>query len=219
VIINKFITMKNRITKFLRWSLYKKINYLSVQFHKIKTKYFYSIFLKRKGNNNLIINPFRVSFDSLSLGENVFILDNARIEGINSYKDEQFNPNIIIENNVSIQQNCHLTCAKKIHIGKDTAIASNVTITDINHKYYNIDIPVEKQDIEVYEVEIGNGTKIYNNAVILPGVIIGDHCVIGANSVVNKNIPDYSGAVGAPARVIKQYDFEKEEWVKVNHEE
>ena len=53
------------------------------------------------------------------------------------------------------------------------------------------------------------------NAVITSGVTIGKHSVIAAGAVVTKNIPPYSVAVGNPAKVIKKYDFEKQEWVRV----
>ena len=46
-------------------------------------------------------------------------------------------------------------------------------------------------------------------------VKIGRHCVVGANSVVTKDIPDYSIAVGSPAKVVKHYDFDRKEWVKI----
>lgn len=62
---------------------------------------------------------------------------------------------------------------------------------------------------------IGDQTFIGMHAVILPGVLIGKHCVIGANSVVTDNIPDYSVAVGVPAKVIKKYNWKTGEWEKI----
>lgn len=62
---------------------------------------------------------------------------------------------------------------------------------------------------------IDDGTWLGTNVVIVGNVHVGKHCVIGANSVVTKDIPDYSVAAGIPAKVIKRYDFEKEEWVRV----
>jgi lipopolysaccharide O-acetyltransferase len=47
-------------------------------------------------------------------------------------------------------------------------------------------------------------------------VTIGRHCIIGALSVVNQDIPPYSIAVGSPAKVVKQYDFNLKQWVRVN---
>lgn len=150
----------------------------------------------------------------VSLGECARIGNNARIEGVSRWNNMIFDPLIIIGKNTSIQQDVHITCARRILIGANTAIAARVTITDINHPYKDISLPIDKQDIEVEEVVIGEDCKIYNGAVILPGVHIGKHCVIGANSVVNINIPDYSVAVGMPARIVKRYDFEKQEWRK-----
>lgn len=149
-------------------------------------------------------------------GRSVYIGANCRIEGINRYNNKRYCPEIVLANGVSIQQNAHITCANRIFIGEHSAIAANVTITDINHPYLDITVPIEKQDIEVGEVYIEDGSKIYNNAVILPNVHIGKHCVIGANSVVNKDIPDYSVAVGAPARVVKRYCFETGVWRKTD---
>lgn len=151
----------------------------------------------------------------ISLGEHVYIGHYARIEGVDQYNDKHFTPDIRIEDGVSIIQSLYLTCANRIVIGKNTAIASNVTITDINHPYDDVYVSIEKQDIEVSEVIIGEDCKIYNNVVILPGVHIGKHVTIGANSVVSKDIPDYSVAAGTPAKVIKKFDFEKEKWIKV----
>ena len=152
---------------------------------------------------------------SIRCGRNVFIGYNARVEGVKKYNESHFTPEIIIGNGVSIQQNLHLTCATRISIGANTAIAANVTITDINHPYTDIDMPIERQDIETSRVEIGEDCKIYNGAVILMGVKVGKHCVIGANSVVRNDIPDYSVAVGVPAKVVKRFDFETRKWIKV----
>ena len=64
-------------------------------------------------------------------------------------------PSIVFKENVSVEQNLHLTCAKSIVIGANTAIAANVTITDIHHPYLDINTPIERQDILVNPVSIG----------------------------------------------------------------
>lgn len=147
---------------------------------------------------------------------NARVSNNARIEGVARYNNVCFNPDIIIEDGVTIEQNLHLTCANKVVIGKNTAIAANVTITDIHHPYTDISKPIERQDIEVKEVIIGEECKIYNGAVILPGVHIGKHVSIGANSVVNKDIPDFCVVAGAPARIIKRYNPKSQRWEKTD---
>lgn len=65
-------------------------------------------------------------------------------------------------------------------------------------------------------VSIGNCSWLGQNVCVLPGALIGEHCVIGANSVVTSPIPDFSVAVGAPARVMKQYSRQTRRWEKVD---
>jgi acetyltransferase-like isoleucine patch superfamily enzyme len=165
----------------------------------------------------VVYKPILITIKALSFGTNIFIRDFARIEAIYSYQGVKFDPVIQIDDNVSIEQNLHLTCAGKIHLGSNTAIAANVTMTDINHPYQIIDLPPEKQFIEVNAIEIGPDCKIYNNAVILPGTRLGKHCIVGANSVVQgKFYEEYSVIVGAPAKIIKRYSFEQKAWLKTN---
>ena len=64
-------------------------------------------------------------------------------------------------------------------------------------------------------IEIGEGTWIGINAVIVGNIRIGKHCVIGANSVVTKDIPDYCVAVGIPVRVIREYNRVSKKWESV----
>lgn len=170
---------------------------------------------KRCTRHSNIIKPFFATYNCISMG-NARVSNNARIEGVARYNNVCFNPDIIIEDGVTIEQNLHLTCANKVVIGKNTAIAANVTITDIHHPYTDISKPIERQDIEVKEVVIGEECKIYNGAVILPGVHIGKHVSIGANSVVNKDIPDLCVVAGAPARIIKRYNPKSQKWEKTD---
>lgn len=61
-------------------------------------------------------------------------------------------------------------------------------------------------------VHIGDGSWLGTHVVIAGNITIGKHCVIGANSVVTKDIPDYSVAVGIPAKVVKRYNFDTKCW-------
>lgn len=160
--------------------------------------------------------PIHITPQYIELGENVSIWYNARVEGVGKYNNVTFTPRIVMHDGVRIQQNLHLTCASLIEIGDNTAIAANVTITDIHHPYTDINTPIEKQDIEVNPVKIGKDCKIYNNAVILPGTVIGNHVTIGANSVVRGIYPDYCVVAGAPAAIMKRYDSSLGEWRKTD---
>lgn len=171
---------------------------------------------KKLGQNSFFNKPLLLTQSSICVHDNVFVHFNARIEGITHYEGVDYNPEIILDNNCTIQQNIHLTCARQVYIGKYTAVAANVTITDIHHPYEDITLPIEKQQLIVSPVFIGDECKIYNNAVILPGTKIGRHCTIGANSVVSGIIPDYSVVAGIPARIIKRYNPETQGWTKTD---
>lgn len=90
-----------------------------------------------------------------------------------------------------------------IDIGDDVWTGHHVYITDQNHGYENIDLPISQQSMPEKPVRIGSGSWLGHGTVVLPGADIGEHVVIGANSVVTGVIPSFSVAVGAPARVVK----------------
>jgi acetyltransferase-like isoleucine patch superfamily enzyme len=92
-----------------------------------------------------------------------------------------------------------------IEIGNDVWTGHNVYITDQNHGYEDVTRPISQQSQPERAVKIGDGSWLGYGSVVLPGVTIGRHVVIGANSVVTHDIPDFSVAVGTPAKVIKTF--------------
>ena len=174
-------------------------------------------FFKYLGEGAFIDSPLKITKKYIECGKKVYIWKFCRIEGVSQYNKQTYTPKIIFEDGVTIQQLLHLTCANQIKIGKNTAVAASVTITDIHHPYEDTTIPIEQQDIEVGEVIIGEDSKIYNNAVILPNTKLGKHTTIGANSVVSGIFPDYCVIVGAPAKIIKRYCFEQQKWKKTDN--
>lgn len=91
-----------------------------------------------------------------------------------------------------------------ITIGDDVWTGHHVYITDQNHGYDDPELPISRQVQPERPVSIGSGSWLGYGTVVLPGAQIGRNVVIGANSVVSGVIPDYSIAVGAPAKVIKR---------------
>lgn len=126
-------------------------------------------------------------------------------------------PMIIIEEGTNIGRRCTLSAAHKIHIGRFVLLAPNVFIADTHHEYQNVDKPIMHQGITTYsdQICVGDETWIGINAVIMGNVTIGKHCVIGANAVVTKDIPDYCVAVGNPAKIIKVFNAKTRQWVKM----
>lgn len=92
----------------------------------------------------------------------------------------------------------------RIEIGDDVWTGPNVYITDQNHGYEDPTVPISRQVMPERPVCVGSGSWLGYGTVVLPGASIGEHVVIGANSVVIGVIPSYTVAAGSPARVIKQ---------------
>ncbi|WP_326514720.1 glycosyltransferase [Clostridium intestinale] len=112
-----------------------------------------------------------------------------------------------------------ISASNKIIFGKNVLLGPNVLISDHNHEYRDTNIPIIYQGIDSMKncINIGDETWIGANSVIIGNVKIGKHCVIGSNSVVTKDIPDYCVAVGNPAKVIKTFDTETDTWKRVSN--
>ena len=122
-------------------------------------------------------------------------------------------PNLTIGAQCVLGFNNHIAVVREVVIEDDVLTANNVYISDNFHDYRNIDVPIIKQPIRFKgAVRIGQGTWLGENSCVI-GVTIGRNCVIGANTVVTHDVPDYSVVVGAPGRVIRQYDHQQKCWV------
>jgi lipopolysaccharide O-acetyltransferase len=129
---------------------------------------------------------------------------------------------LIIGKNVQINDFVHITAKESVIISDNVLIASKVFISDTSHGSYkggDADsdprmAPKERKLISS-PVFIGENVWIGEFVSILPGVRIGKSSIVGANSVVTKNIPDYCVAVGNPAKLIKKYNFETKHWEKI----
>ena len=118
--------------------------------------------------------------------------------------------------NVIIGQNTLIgignTIIGPIKIGNNVIFAQNIVASALNHEYRDPNLPIYKQPIITKEIIIEDDCWIAANAVITAGVTIGKHSVIAAGAVVTKDIPPYSVAVGNPAKILKQYNFELSSW-------
>ena len=132
-------------------------------------------------------------------------------------------PILTIGKNVELNDYVHIGVADEVSIGDNTLIASKVFISDHNHGSYagkNQSNPNEKpisRVLKTKKVNIGKNVWIGEFVSILPGVTIGDGAIIGAMSVVSKDIPSNSIAVGSPARVIKTFDDINKEWINIKN--
>lgn len=129
---------------------------------------------------------------------------------------------IIIGENVQINDSVHIVGSIGVRLGNNVLIASKVFISDISHGNYSGDkehdapesIPKDRP-LHHKQVLIEDNVWIGEFVSILPGVTIGKGSIIGTMSVVTKDIPPNSIAVGSPAKVIKQFNFEIKKWQKI----
>lgn len=121
---------------------------------------------------------------------------------INIERGAYFTPEVSIGDNSGIGINCEVY--GPVSIGDNVMMGPEVVIYTKGHRYDRIDIPMIQQgDDRVKPVVIGNDVWIGRRAIIMPGVEIGDGCIIGACAVVTKSTPPYSVVVGVPAKILK----------------
>jgi acetyltransferase-like isoleucine patch superfamily enzyme len=101
-----------------------------------------------------------------------------------------------------------------VTIGNKVNIGQNVLISGLNHTYEDVTKAIADQGVSTAAVTIADDVWIGGNVVILAGISIGEHAVIGAGSVVTKDVPPYSVVVGNPAKIVKKYDFNLNAWIK-----
>lgn len=116
----------------------------------------------------------------------------------------------------------HITAYQQVTFGNDCLLASKIYISDTSHGEYNLtgaeygpDVPPNDRELFCEPIKIGNNVWIGESVSILKGVSIGDGCIIGANSVVTKSIPEGCIVVGNPAKVIKKWNKDTLTWERV----
>jgi acetyltransferase-like isoleucine patch superfamily enzyme len=102
---------------------------------------------------------------------------------------------------------------ERVVIGDDVFTGHHVYITDANHGYEDVTVPPSQQFAASRPVVIGDASWLGHGTIVLPGVTIGRHVVVGAGSVVTDDLPDRCVAVGNPARVIRRY-VEGQGWME-----
>lgn len=127
------------------------------------------------------------------------------------------NGELYIRDNVHIGRCSQITATFRVELCKNVTLGPNIFITDSSHEYRDVTRPINVQGCteDYITVTIGEDSWLGANVNVIGNVKIGKHCVIGAGSVVTKDIPDFSVACGNPCRVIKRFGFEQNKWIKV----
>ena len=154
------------------------------------------------GARSRILLPTRIAnADKIAVGDGVLI-------GAGSWlmvpSRENAGPVLFIHDRVRMR-GASISAVKSVVIEESVGIAFGVYISDHSHGFEHPGVPIRDQPItEPKPVRIGRGAWLGQNVVVLPGVTIGEYAVIGANSVVTRDIPPRTVAVGAPARVVRE---------------
>lgn len=203
------------INFFIR--IHKYGNYAVEKWAQIKTRIWYKNLFGNIGYQSVIFKPIRlINPQNIQVGDKVRIYKDSRIETIEQWGKNKYTPRVIIGSGTTFEQRLHMTCASEMKIGRECAILADVMITDINHEYNEINKNVMSQSIEVKKTVVGDYCFIGMGSKIMAGSSIGNNCIIGSNSIVVGNIPEYSVVAGVPARIIKRYDFDNSKWRKTN---
>ena len=190
-------------------------------YRKIRDKIFtllYRFSFKELAPRSTLSMPFSVEgARNIAIKKNVFIKPNAWFLALNHSNSTSKNPKISIDEGTYIGRNAHIVSLKSIRIGKNVLMGDNVYIADNFHRFNRVDIPYKSQGVGFKaEVEIGDGTWLGENVCVISSKI-GKQCIIGANSLVINDLPDYCMAVGSPARIIKKYSHTTKSWERIKY--
>ena len=175
-----------------------KIVFSSYKMHKTHGDGLFSVKDFKKIGENVIFEREVLVFhpENVSIGNNVYVGHNTILKGY--YKSE-----MIIGDHTWIGQGCFLHSGGGIEIGRAVGIGPMVKIITSVHREDDPSKPLIFCDFEFGKVAIDEGCDIGVGAIILPGVKIGEGSIIGAGSVVNKDVEPYSVVAGVPAKVLR----------------
>lgn len=162
------------------------------------------------GSHTVLVPPIRLLGEArMAIGSGVFVGANCWLqvlEGEAAGLAPGPGVGLSLGDGTSIAGNCVLSAVSSITLGRDVSLARNVYISDHAHAYDDPSRAVMRQGITgVAPVSIGDGAWLGENVVVLPGVSVGRGSVVSANSVVTKDIPDFSVVAGMPARVVRRF--------------
>lgn len=171
-------------------------------------RWFVTPFIHKRGKGSVVRWNARMDifpFNKFSLGSNATVEDFCTVN--NGVGD------VHIGNDTRIGLGSVLI--GPVTIGNQVILAQNIVLSGLNHTYTDINTPIRLQKVTTAPIIVEDEVWIGANTVVTAGITIGKHSVVAGGAVVTKNIPPYSVAVGNPAKVVKQYNFEKGEWEKI----
>jgi len=187
--------------------LHYLFNFISRLARRFMTDVYKSSFAEA-GKGGSIGYGFKANYPQyVYLGSDVEINDNCWISlAVNTQNDAEVlcKPKVRIGSRSYIGRFATIACMQEVTIGNDVLISDRVYIGDCYHGFDRTDLPIKDQNLySPGAVVIDDGAWIGIGVAILPNVHIGRNAVIGANSVVRCDVPDYHAVAGVPARIIR----------------
>jgi acetyltransferase-like isoleucine patch superfamily enzyme len=173
--------------------------------------------LRSFGRDSMIRRPRKVDGNRfISIGHRTLIAKYSWINAIPQYAGETFRPELIIGDDVYVGQYSCIVCMHRVTIEDGCVLSEQVYISDSAHGMDpEMGLIMKQKLLCKGEVRIGRSTFLGFRSCVLPGVMLGEHCIVGANSVVTRSFPAYSMVVGSPARLVKTYCPVQRQWVPV----
>jgi acetyltransferase-like isoleucine patch superfamily enzyme len=171
----------------------------------------------RAGNGAFVRAPFSIPYgEGISLGVRTTIHEHAVIALIKRHGVKAYSSEIIIGDDVYIGRHLFLTALNRVSIGNGCVLSDHVYINDASHGMNISGAPILDQPLESKgPIDIGPRCFLGYRCAILPGVTLGQGCVVGINSVVTRSYPEYSMLAGVPATLIRTFDHVSQTWVAV----
>lgn len=188
---------------------------LRLLFHLVQTRLFYA-------GARLIRFPFEIRNKRyIDLGKGLTTGRGCRLEALPLSPDHK--TCICFGRDVQLNDYVHIGAIEEVSIGNEVLIASKVFITDHNHGSFDekngdaeMHLPPIQRKLLAKPVRIGDRCWLGEHVVVLPGVVLGEGCVVGAGAVVTKSFPPFSLLIGNPARLYKRFNAATGLWEKVD---
>jgi len=181
----------------------------SERIHGFIWQLFFSSGFKRFGKNIRFVAPDIIKGEqAISIGNNVYMGRRGWLQVLDHNADAYMN----IGDDTYIGRHVHIVCHDAIDIEAEVLIADKVYISDNSHDYRDINLSIRFAPVKPLKpVSIGRGSWLGENVCVI-GASVGKHSVIGSNSVVLNDIPNYCIAVGTPAKIVKRYSESSGKW-------
>jgi acetyltransferase-like isoleucine patch superfamily enzyme len=207
-----------KVRDFLGSPLPEKLNTLELAYYRLKGILYYRRAFASFGRGSVLRGPKHLSnASSMKIGDRTLIGSLAHIELIPEYAGVRFSPRIEIGNDVYIGPNLYMVCVGHLTIGDGAVLSEYVYLHDSNHGFDpECGLIMQQRLVHGGDITIGRNCFLGFRVAIMPGVTLGDHCVVATGAVVTKSFPPYSMIAGVPAVLVKRYSHEEKKWMRTH---